>query len=430
MVDPVPFSPDVDWQEKLKFVVDMMRELSLQSDPQEMVRTYGEKVRQLLPSDCRLSLSRRGLPAPYCRITRSTTWGEVIDPWKEPDKLPLIKKGILSRLIYDDHPQIIDDLQLEEDDPAREYLDGQKSLIAIPLYDNGLGLNMVVMTRKERGAFSHEQFPEMVWISNLFGKATSSLVLKQELQRAYYQLEREMRVVGNLQRTLLPAQLPQIPTLDLAAHYEPSQRAGGDYYDFFPLPNGCWGILLADVSGHGAAAAVFMAITHSIVHTHPGPVTPPGLVLAYLNQQLAQRYSRLTDTFVTAFYGIYDPATRVLSYSSAGHNPPRLKQAQGGKVIALDTVRSFPLGIVEGTEYEVATIMLSPDDQLILYTDGITEAHNLEGDLYGTDRLDAELQSSTLQASSLLRAVLASVSFFTAGRPAADDRTLIVARVS
>lgn len=430
MVDPVPFSPDVDWQEKLKFVVDMMRDLSLQSDPQEMVRTYGDKVRQLLPSDRRLSLSRRGLPAPYCRITRSTTWTEIIDPWKEKDKLPLIKGGILSDLIYEDQPRIIDDLQLADDDPAREYLDGQKSLIAIPLYDNGLGLNMVVMTRKERAAFTRDQFPELVWISNLFGKATSSLVLKEELQRAYYQLEREMRVVGNLQRTLLPAELPQIPTLDLAVHYEPSQRAGGDYYDFFPLPHGRWGILLADVSGHGAAAAVFMAITHSIIHTHPGPAAPPGDVLAYLNRQLATRYSRLTDTFVTAFYGIYDPSSRNLTYASAGHNPPRLKRCSDGTLQGLDSVKSLPLGILEETYYEEAVIKLVAGDQIIFYTDGITEAHSLEGELFGTARLDAELETCTLQAASLLRAVLAAVSYFTAGRPADDDRTLIVARVS
>jgi sigma-B regulation protein RsbU (phosphoserine phosphatase) len=430
MVDPVPFAPDVDWHAKLKFVVDMMRELSLQSDPQEMVRSYGDKVRTLLPSDRRISLSRRGLPAPYCRITRSTTWDAAVDPWKEPEKLPLLKGGILSELIYADQPRLIDDLVLAADDPAHEYLAGQRSLIAVPLYDNGLALNMVVLTKTEPAAFSREQFPEIVWLSNLFGKATSSLVLKQELQKAYHQLEREMRVVGDLQKTLLPAELPLIPTLELAAHYQPSARAGGDYYDFFPLPDGKWGIFLADVSGHGAAAAVFMAITHSIAHTHPGPAAPAGRMLSYLNGHLAKRYSRRTDTFVTAFYAVYDPTRRSLTYASAGQNPPRLKRKADGSLIGLDAVRGFPLGIMEEWTYDEATLTLDPGDQIIFYTDGITEAHNLEGDLFGTDRLDSELKDGPPQADGLLMAILQAVSYFAEGRPADDDRTLIVASVS
>ena len=90
-----------------------------------------------------------------------------------------------------------------------------------------------------------------MWLSNLFGRATSNLVLSEELQQANQALDREMKAVGDIQRSLLPARLPRIPTLDLATHYQPSQRAGGDYYDFFPLPSGKWGIFIADVSGHG-----------------------------------------------------------------------------------------------------------------------------------------------------------------------------------
>src|SRR5207244_2587168 len=133
------------------------------------------------------------------------------------------------------------------------------------------------------------RLPELVWLSNLFGRATNNLVLSEELQRAYQTLDRELKVVGQIQRSLLPARLPTIPTLDLATHYQPSQRAGGDYYDFFPLPAGKWGIFIADVSGHGTPAAVLMAVTHCIAHTHPGPPQPPAKVLDYLNRHLATR---------------------------------------------------------------------------------------------------------------------------------------------
>ena len=269
-----------DWQKRLPLIVDLMRDMSRQTDPQEMVRSYAEKVRHLLPSDARISLSRRGLTAPKYRITRSTAWQEDINPWEEKARLPLFEGGLLAKLIYSDEPHIIDNLDVPSDDPAAEYFAGQLSLMAIPLFDQGVALNMVVLLRKEPAAFSREELPELVWLSNLFGRATNNLVLAEELHRANEALDREMKTVGEIQRSLLPARLPKIPTMDLATHYQPSQRAGGDYYDFFPLPGGKWGIIIADVSGHGTPAAVLMAVTHCIAHTKPGPAQPPAQVLA------------------------------------------------------------------------------------------------------------------------------------------------------
>src|SRR5262249_56232619 len=121
-----------------------------------------------------------------------------------------------------------------------------RSLLAIPMFEKGEGLNMVIQLGEKPSAFSREQFPELVWMTSLFGRATSNLVVSEELQRAYQALDREFKTVGEIQRSLLPAQLPSIPTVDLAAYYRPSERAGGDYYDFFPLPAGKWGIFLAD----------------------------------------------------------------------------------------------------------------------------------------------------------------------------------------
>jgi phosphoserine phosphatase RsbU/P len=419
-----------DWQQRLAVIVQTMREISRQTDPQAMVRTYGARIRQLRPVDCSISLSRRGLTIPKFRITRSTTWREIIDPWKEKDRLPLLEGGLLSRLIYEDEPQIIDDLAVAADDPAAEYLAGHRSLQAIPLFDQGVALNMVVLLRKESAAFSREQFPEMVWLSNLFGRATNNLVLSGDLQAAYTALDHELKVVADIQRSLLPAELPRIPTLDLAASYQPSRRAGGDYYDFFPLPEGKWGILIADVSGHGTPAAVLMAITHCIAHTHPGPATPPGQILGYVNHHLTARYTRLSETFVTAFYGIYDPAKKELTYACAGHNPPRLKRCQDGTLAVLNGARALPLGILPQQEYSECVQQLQSGDQIVFYTDGITEAHNPAGEMFGTTRLDQVLELCTLEASALLDTVLHAVEQFADGHPADDDRTVVIARVS
>jgi sigma-B regulation protein RsbU (phosphoserine phosphatase) len=376
-----------------------------------------------------MSLSRRGLTRPQFRITRSTTWSEEVNPWQDKDRLPLLEGGLLAELIYGDEPRVFDDLAVRPDDPAAEYLSGHCSLLAIPMYDQGEALNMVVLMRKEPAAFPKDQIADLVWRSNLFGRATSNLVLKGELERAYHALDRELKVVGDIQRSLLPAELPRIATLDLAAHYQPAQRAGGDYYDFFPLPGGKWGVFIADVSGHGTPAAVLMAVTHCIAHTHPGPPVPPAQVLAYLNHHLTARYVNQNGMFVTAFYGIYDPATRTLTYSCAGHNPPRLKRCQDGSLLSLDGARSLPLGIADAGRYEETTQQLQTGDQIIFYTDGITEAHNPQGKLFGARRLDLVLENCTLEAHALLDTLIQSVEDFAAGRAADDDRTIIVARV-
>ena len=210
---------------------------------------------------------------------------------------------------------------------------------------------MTVLMRTEPGAFDREQLPEWVWTSNLFGRAAHNLVLSEELKRTSALMERELKVVADIQRSLLPKVLPTIPTLDLAAYYQTSQWAGGDYYDFFPLADGKWGILIADVSGHGTPAAVMMAITHSIAHALHGPLAPPGTMLGHVNQQLATRYTADNEAFVTAFYGIYDPLRRELTYASAGHNPPRLKRCEDGSVASLDAVGGLPLGMFADQVY-------------------------------------------------------------------------------
>jgi phosphoserine phosphatase RsbU/P len=421
-----------DWQDRLNGIVEAMREMSLQTDPVRMVQAYGARVRVWMPADRWLSLSRRGLERPRYRITRSSGWTEVIDPWKEKEKLPLLSGGFLADLIYGDEPRFIDDITalVSADDPAWQYLDGMRSLIAVPHYDQGEVLNMVVMMREEASSFDPERFPEWVWVSSMFGRATHNLVLRNELRETYDIVERELKVVADIQRSLLPQVLPKIPNLELAAYYRTSRWAGGDYYDFFALPDGRWGILVADVSGHGTPAAVMMASTHSLAHSLPGPADPPAKLLSYLNRQLSMHYTVANEVFVTAFYGIYDPAARTLSYSSAGHNPPRLIRCRDGSVHALEEVGGPPLGLDEDLEYEETTCELQPGDVMAFYTDGITEAMDARGKQFGPARLDEILSRCHLKATGVIEDVIDAVERFTGGEPPMDDRTLIVARVS
>jgi sigma-B regulation protein RsbU (phosphoserine phosphatase) len=416
------------WQQRLDQVVESMREMSGHTDPQAMVRAYGARMRKLRPVDRLVALSRRDLPSPKYRITRSSMWEEEINPWQEPHRLPVLEGGLMGELLYAETPRIIADLQVPGDDPAADYFAGQRSLVAVPNFDQGRALNMVLLMREQPEGFSPEELPEQVWISNLFGRATHNLVLSDRLTRALNTVDHELKMVADIQRSLLPATLPTIPTLDLAAHYQTSRHAGGDYYDFFPLPGGLWGILIADVSGHGAGAAVLMAIMHTIAHDYPGPPTPAGQLLEFVNRKLATRYTAESGTFVTAFYGIYYPSNRTLRYASAGHNPPRLKRCGDGSIGSLDATAQLPLGILEDEKYEDATIELRPGDQVLFYTDGITEAQTDAGEQFGMERLDQVL-GRCRGAAAIIDDVLNAVERFTGGRPADDDRTLLVARV-
>ncbi|MEX0704769.1 MAG: PP2C family protein-serine/threonine phosphatase [Planctomycetales bacterium] len=417
------------WQERLALVIETMREMSLQTDPQAMVRAYGERMKSLIPLDRRISLSRRGLEYPRLRVTRFSEWREEINPWKEPHRLPVIDGGLFAELIYGDEPVVIDDLDVPEDDPAAPYLAGQRSLLAIPMLDQGVATNMVIGTREEPAAFDREELPEVVWMSNLFGRAAHNLVMREQVEQAYQLVDRELQVVADIQRSLLPRRMPEIPGVRLAAHYQTSRRAGGDYYDFFPLADGRWGILIADVSGHGTPAAVMMAVTHAIAHAYPGSSENPSALLEFVNRRLAERYTVDSGTFVTAFYGIYDPSTRTLTYSSAGHNPPRIKSCRGGTIESLDGARRLPLGVSADEDYIDATRALQTGDQIVFYTDGVTESEGARGVMFGVERLDSVLHACRSDAGEIIEGVLTALAEFTDARPAADDRTLLVAKI-
>ncbi|MAT14329.1 MAG: stage II sporulation protein E [Planctomyces sp.] len=419
------------WQERLDHIVTTMKEMSQQTDPQEMVKAYTRRIREMSPGNRIISLSRRGLRDPWFRITRYSEWESEVDPWENIDTLPIYDRGLFSELIYANAPRIIDELILDDDDPAIQYLEGQNSLIAVPQFEDGKALNMVIMARQDSERFDPEQLPEFVWVSNLFGRATSNLVLAKQLQDAYAQVDFELRRVAEIQHSLLPARLPEISNLKLATHYETSQQAGGDYYDFFPLSNDKWGILIADVSGHGTPAAVLMAVLHSIAHSydHAADERHAAPFLDYINRKLCERYTEDSGTFVTAFYAIYDPHTYRLTYSSAGHNPPRLRHCDSEQVEALNEAQSLPLGVIEEAEYKDARKILKPNDRIIFYTDGIVEAENGDGILFGESRLDTVLAKCKQDPQDIITDLLEKVKTFTKGTPALDDRTLLAARV-
>lgn len=425
--------PRRTWQEELAIIDRTMKAISGVTDPEQLVNIYFDNIGDLLPIGDYVSVSRRNLTAPHYVITRSSRFTEDYNPWTQKSLLPHLAGGLLAELAYANKPIMIDDLpsRLAADDPAWFYLQGFQSLVSIPQYDDGESLNVTAMLMPPGVEIDRTMIPMLNWQAGLFGRGTQNLVLRNQLAAALAELDRELQTVGKIQKSLLPHTLPPIEGFELATFYQTSARAGGDYYDFFPLADAGWGLFIGDVSGHGTPAAVLMAITHAVAHAQPGTHTPPADLLKHLNQQLCRSYTR-GGTFVTAFYAVLDPRTRTLRYSMAGHNPPRL--VRDGRVISLEENRALPLGIIIEEEYGESTIALHPGDLLLLYTDGITEAAApLRGatsrDLFGVNRLDRLLiECGARSAEECIGRVRNEVSAFCENVPQADDQTLIAIR--
>ena len=421
------------WQEELRIIDDTMKAISGISDPEKLVETYWNGIGKLISINDYVSVTRRDVEAPFYLVSRSSRFTEHLNPWTQRDRLPRMSGGLLGEIAYGSGPLIIEDLpaRLSPDDPAYFYLQGFQRLVALPQYDNNEGVNATALLFPADVEIDHEMIPMLHLQSGLFGRGTQNLVLRNQLASAMATLDRELQSVGEIQRSLLPDSLPSISGFSVAAFYETSARAGGDYYDFFPLENGEWGLFIADVSGHGTPAAVVMAITHAIAHAKPRAHTPPGALLRFLNDRLANAYTR-GGTFVTAFYAVLNPGTRRMTYARAGHNSPRL--VRGNQVQSLDGKGGLPMGIIEGECYEQAEITLEHGDLLLLYTDGIVEAMApLRGakrrNLYGVERLDTLLlEVATNDAEECVARIRSELTAFSENAPPSDDQTVIAIR--
>jgi len=416
-------------------MVELVRELSAQTDAQQMVTDFGDRFRRMFTYEGFIALSRRGLERPYYRITRSSQWEHAVNPWKDKDQLPVLQGGLLGELLYGDLPVIVNAFRPNPDDPAYEHIKDFRSCQAVPHYHGGVGTNMAINFSTKLNGFDPEKLPDQILTHNLFGRTTNNMVLSQRLREANNALDAELKVVGDIQRSLLPQTLPEIENLKLAAHYHTAKRAGGDYYDLFPLADGKWGILVADVSGHGTPAAVVMAATHAVAHAYTGPTghdsCAPCEMLSYLNQRLAGRYDANTVMFVTAFYGVFDPKARTLDYAAAGHPPPRL--CRGEELSLLDGAGGLPLGITADAAYDTARLELESGDKLTLFTDGLAEAFDPDRQQYGEARLDAVLQRSCPgcdSPASTIEALLEDISTFAQGTPNDDDQTILALQVT
>ena len=252
--------------------------------------------------------------------------------------------------------------------------------------------------------------------------------LKREVEQKKDALEAELEAASDVQRRLLPKNLPEIAGLKLAVHYETSLYAGGDYYDIAEMADNQWGFLVADAEGHSAPAAVMMAMTCALFRSYPEPPVDPGELLYFLNQHMCKVAE---PSFVTALYIVYDANHHTLKIARAGHPPPMIYRSSEKKAIEYPCSGVFPLGIDPYEKVPLTEAELQPGDRILMYTDGITERFSMDGKTYGEERLLRQLEGNgNFQPQELLEAIMKNVEAFANGRPADDDQALLLGVVS
>jgi len=266
-------------------------------------------------------------------------------------------------------------------------------------------------------------------------------------------LQHDLEVAASIQQSFLPDRLPSLPGTELAASMRPARDVGGDFYDAIPLPGGRLGLLIADVSGKGIPAALYMALARTLLRAHSLSAQPRYLTDALESAQVRRlmrsgslgalaplgavrqtndyllTHHRDPVMFLTLFYAVYEPQSRLLTYVNAGHNPPLLHHTPSGEQEWLAPT-DVAIGLMPGRLFESQQHRLSPGDLLVLYTDGVTEAVNPEMELFDTDRLSAAIRGlADRPAEEILSGIAAHVAAFSAGAPQADDLTLAILKV-
>jgi sigma-B regulation protein RsbU (phosphoserine phosphatase) len=290
------------------------------------------------------------------------------------------------------------------------------SEVAIPLQVDGKLIGVFTASHTELDAFSAEQLRLLQALCGYVAVAVHNARRFQEEQHLRQEMSREANEARKIQQALLPRSSPLIPGFTISGLSTPAGAVGGDWYDFIPFDDGRWGLVLADVSGKGTAAALLMSATRGMLRSLASACCPSE-VLMKLNQLLVNDFP--SGRFVTMVYAILDPATRVLRFSSAGHLRPLL--IENSQARFLETERGLPLGIGLG-EYSEAQVHLAEGSRLLFYSDGITEATNPEEEEYGAERLERHFQRADASAESILK----DVRTFANGAGLHDDATVIL----
>jgi sigma-B regulation protein RsbU (phosphoserine phosphatase) len=336
-----------------------------------------------------------------------------------------VSRGVVERVAREGKPQLTSDAQSEEWLSGRASVMslGLRSVMCVPLQLKGATIGVVyVDNRLQAGIFTEADL-------DLLSTIASSAAIAIENARLYQvavdkgRMERELQVAHEVQASLIPRHTPDVTGWDFAARWKPAHEVSGDFYDFVPA-DGRLGVVIADVSDKGMPAALFMALSRSIIRASVTSVPSPADAIDQANRLIN---ADSTDSmFVTLFFAQLDPASGKLAYVNAGHNPPLLCRAGQEELIGLERT-GLPLGLFKFTDFEAREARLDPGDFLVLFTDGVTEALDPQGREFGDERLQRILlEVRGASAEDMAAGLEATLSAFAGTAAPSDDITYVI----
>ena len=355
-------------------------------------------------------------------------------------------RGIAGVVLRDGQPLRIDDAA---NDPRfyrgvdRESGVTTRALLCAPLRTHQGTIGVVqVLNPRSGGCFSDDQLSFLdalagsvaVAIENarMYAQLKEQFLALQQAMHEHEQLlaiRRELDIARSIQQSILPQTFPPFPErtdLDVFAQMSPAREVGGDFYDFFLLDPAQLGFVVGDVSGKGVPAALFMAVSRTLLKSIALAGAPPVECLRRVNALLCLDNS--AEMFVSVFYGILDTRSGEMAYSNGGHNPPYLLR-RTGVVEVLEGTGGTVLGVLDNIRCAARRVTLQPGDGVFLYSDGVTEAMDTNGQLFSDARLRAVLQARNAGSSeTLVQSVIADVIRYADGAPQSDDITALAIR--
>lgn len=288
-----------------------------------------------------------------------------------------------------------------------------------------------IRTAMNRGAFDFLTKPiNFEDLEITINKTLDEIGIQHNAMREHDQLvsiQQDLSVARDIQQGILPKQFPPFPgrkDFDIYASMIAAKEVGGDFYDFFMIDNDRLGFVIGDVSGKGIPAAIFMAVSRTLIRATGLNGAAPGECLHYVNNLLCNE--SVSCMFVTVFYGILNMKNGELEYANAGHNPPYILKNSGTTVEKLESTGDIILGCFEDQTFTSKKVKLDHGDSILLFTDGVTEAFNKHEEAFGEERLENLLSAMhSLTASNVINAIVTDVNNFSHGVPQSDDITLL-----
>jgi sigma-B regulation protein RsbU (phosphoserine phosphatase) len=300
-----------------------------------------------------------------------------------------------------------------------------RSELAVPLIYKDKVIGVLDLEHTRRGFFTDDHRRTMMTLAAQVAIAIENARLYEEIARQERRLERDLALARELQMRLLPQTLPKLAHLELAAKFIPARAIGGDLYDFIPYSLSRLGIVIGDVSGKGAPAAIYAALVSGILRSH-APIEPgPSEMLRAVNLSLAER--RIEAQFVSLIYAVWDDGHRTLIVANSGL--PRPIHVHAGKNHVIDTT-GLPLGLFDDANYDEFRFKMKPGDMFVFFSDGILDARNRRGELFGRGRVERLVEENANQsAASVVDILFKAVAEHSGEAEMFDDQTVVVIKV-